>query len=86
MAGDDDAGYEFAKVCKPAASAMLGRDGHAQSGVRAGAQNEPPQWWGRAPEGKARGIQQGLWVPEDAAEDARVSLSTTAKPVQFKHW
>ncbi|MCX4735342.1 DUF3962 domain-containing protein [Streptomyces sp. NBC_01363] len=53
--------------------------------VRAGARNETPQWWGRAPEGKANGIQQGLWVPEDAAEDGRVFFSTTAKPVQFKH-
>ncbi|MFC9755252.1 RNAseH domain-containing protein [Streptomyces sp. NPDC056921] len=53
--------------------------------VRAGARNETPQWWGKAPEGTANGIQQGLWVPEDAAEDARVFFSTTAKPVQFKH-
>jgi hypothetical protein len=53
--------------------------------VRAGARNETPQWWGKAQKGKPNGIQQGLWVPEGAAEDARVFFSTTAKPVQFKH-
>lgn len=53
--------------------------------VRAGARNETPQWWGKAQKDKPNGIQQGLWVPEGAAEDARVFFSTTAKPVQFKH-
>ncbi|MER6128188.1 RNaseH domain-containing protein [Streptomyces sp. NPDC001795] len=53
--------------------------------VRAGSRNETPQWWGKAPEGKANGIQQGLWAPEGTAEDARVFFRTTAKPVQFKH-
>lgn len=53
--------------------------------VRAGSRNETPQWWAKAPEGKANGIQQGLWAPEDASDDARVFFSTMAKPVQFKH-
>ncbi len=51
--------------------------------------NETPQWWGKAPEGKANGIKQDLSAPDDTAEDARVMGEAASEPCRegsANHW